>query len=308
MPRCSAFPRCSGARRLRVRAPAAAEPSRQEPLAVCLAARPSRVVLAAWRLRAGAPVAAEPSRQEPLAACRAARPSWPVRRVRRPGGTGAGGAIAAGASCGLPRLSAFLAGSSGAATGDTGGGGAFAAGASAGLPRCSAFLAGSAGAAAGVAGARHGRRHGGLRGLATLLGSSSPFGRCGDRCCRFRRRDDLNLGRSHRCSRLQRFQLCRVERLPGIVGKLPFLDREGNGRCRRCALRHDPSLRRRGGRLVAGGAAAPMTLACTGATAATDVTGALTSISLDIRTAAFPTGCDCTNAVAGTATTAPGTC
>ena len=62
-----------------------------------------------------------------------------------------------------------------------------------------------------------------------------------------------------------------------------------------------------GGALPAG-AAAPITLARTGANAATGVTGALTIISFDIRTAALDTGCDCTNAVAGTAMTAPGTC
>ena len=39
-----------------------------------------------------------------------------------------------------------------------------------------------------------------------------------------------------------------------------------------------------------------------------NATGALTFISGDTRTAALATGCDCTNAVVGTATTAPGTC
>ena len=61
------------------------------------------------------------------------------------------------------------------------------------------------------------------------------------------------------------------------------------------------------GGLLPGGAA-PCTLAWTGATAATAVTDAFAIVSLDSRTAALPTGCDCTNAVLGTATIAPGTC
>src|SRR5207244_2975453 len=56
------------------------------------------------------------------------------------------------------------------------------------------------------------------------------------------------------------------------------------------------------------GPAAPRTLLSVGATDGTTATGALTTISLDTRTAALDTGCDCTNAVVGTATTAPGTC
>src|SRR6185503_18656376 len=55
-------------------------------------------------------------------------------------------------------------------------------------------------------------------------------------------------------------------------------------------------------------APAPRTLAWTGATAATLATGALATASLVTRTAALATGCDCTNAVVGTATIAPGTC
>jgi hypothetical protein len=54
-------------------------------------------------------------------------------------------------------------------------------------------------------------------------------------------------------------------------------------------------------------AAAPRTLFSVGATGATNATGALTVISRDTRSAALDTGCDCTNAVVGTATTAPGT-
>ena len=55
-------------------------------------------------------------------------------------------------------------------------------------------------------------------------------------------------------------------------------------------------------------AAAPRTLFSVGATAATAATGALATISRVTRTADRPTGCDCTNAVVGTATIAPGTC
>ena len=55
-------------------------------------------------------------------------------------------------------------------------------------------------------------------------------------------------------------------------------------------------------------AAAPRTLLSVGATAATAATGALATISRVTRTAERFTGCDCTNAVVGTATIAPGTC
>jgi hypothetical protein len=51
-----------------------------------------------------------------------------------------------------------------------------------------------------------------------------------------------------------------------------------------------------------------MTLACTGAIGATAVTGALATISRVTRTASLATGLDCENALAGTATTAPGIC
>jgi hypothetical protein len=55
-------------------------------------------------------------------------------------------------------------------------------------------------------------------------------------------------------------------------------------------------------------AAAPRTLLSVGATGAMTATGALATISRVTRTVALPTGCDCTNVVVGTATTAPGTC
>ena len=63
-----------------------------------------------------------------------------------------------------------------------------------------------------------------------------------------------------------------------------------------------------GGALALPAAAAPSTLARVGAIAATDVTGTLTNIAFVVGTATLDTCCDCTNAVAGTATTAPGTC
>jgi hypothetical protein len=55
-------------------------------------------------------------------------------------------------------------------------------------------------------------------------------------------------------------------------------------------------------------AAAPRTLRSVGATGGTNATCRLTAISRDTCTAALDTGCDCTKAVVGTATTAPGTC
>jgi hypothetical protein len=53
--------------------------------------------------------------------------------------------------------------------------------------------------------------------------------------------------------------------------------------------------------------ALPRTLRSVGATTGTTVTGALTITSCDTRTAVRDTGCDCTKAVVGTATTAPWT-
>src|ERR1019366_10476414 len=44
------------------------------------------------------------------------------------------------------------------------------------------------------------------------------------------------------------------------------------------------------------GGAAPCTLVCTGATAATGVAGAFATASFDTGIAAFATGCDCANA------------
>lgn len=55
-------------------------------------------------------------------------------------------------------------------------------------------------------------------------------------------------------------------------------------------------------------AAAPRTLLSVGTTGGAAASGPLAIISRDTRTAALDTGCDCTNAVVGTATTAPGTC
>ncbi len=54
--------------------------------------------------------------------------------------------------------------------------------------------------------------------------------------------------------------------------------------------------------------AAPRTLRSVGATEARCVTGALATISRVTRTAERDTDCDCTKAVAGTATIAPFTC
>lgn len=54
-------------------------------------------------------------------------------------------------------------------------------------------------------------------------------------------------------------------------------------------------------------AALPRTLFSVGARCGTTDIGALTIMSSDTRTADLDTGCDCTNVVAGTATTAPGT-
>ena len=55
------------------------------------------------------------------------------------------------------------------------------------------------------------------------------------------------------------------------------------------------------------GAAEPSTLRCVGATVGTAATGAVATIAGVTRIAARATGADCTNAVVGTATTAPGT-
>ena len=62
----------------------------------------------------------------------------------------------------------------------------------------------------------------------------------------------------------------------------------------------------RGGGLSPG-LAAPRTLLSVGATDGTIATGALATMAGVIRTTALPTGCDCTNVVVGTATTAPAT-
>ncbi|TAN54617.1 MAG: hypothetical protein EPN19_05235 [Betaproteobacteria bacterium] len=95
--------------------------------------------------------------------------------------------------------------------------------------------------------------------------------------------------------------------LPGCAASADCLAANGTGAGGGAALattgRFDASA---GG--LKPGAAAPRTLACTGATAATAVTGAFAIASLDSRTALRPTGCDCTNVVLGTATIAPGTC
>lgn len=53
--------------------------------------------------------------------------------------------------------------------------------------------------------------------------------------------------------------------------------------------------------------AAPRTLCGVGAADGAVMTGALTSTSRDNGTTILATDCDCTNAVVGTATTAPGT-
>lgn len=62
-----------------------------------------------------------------------------------------------------------------------------------------------------------------------------------------------------------------------------------------------------GGR-AAGPAAGPTTLACTGATGATAVTGARATVSVVTRTISLATGLDCEKVAANTATTAPATC
>jgi hypothetical protein len=54
-------------------------------------------------------------------------------------------------------------------------------------------------------------------------------------------------------------------------------------------------------------AAAPCTLFSVGATGAAKAAGRSAIICGDTLTAALDTGCDCTNAILGTATTAPGT-
>ena len=55
-------------------------------------------------------------------------------------------------------------------------------------------------------------------------------------------------------------------------------------------------------------AAAPRTLFSVGAKGGAMATGALATSSFGARSAALDTGCDCTNAVVGTAITAPATC
>ena len=170
------------------------------------------------------------------------------------------------------------------------------------------------GALACVVGARGASAITGARGCLAVIGSSPCIRRCSSGCRRlaalgwwrhFRLRDHLD-GRCCSC----RFQLLAravVERPSGLRCQLRLLRREARsaplaGRCAR------PLVSR-----TRGQAACRPVRHClarsfqSGPGGETTATGALTIMSSDTRTADLDTGCDCTNVVAGTATTAPGT-
>jgi len=159
--------------------------------------------------------------------------------------------------------------------------------------------------------ARAGRQSRTLRGLA-VIGSSARFRRRSSGCCRGRRcvggatfvsATTLTAGAA--AAGFNSLRAASSSGLPGFAARYGCCAAKPIGGRRRCCARDDRPLEDAAGGLSRC-AALPRTLFSVGASCGKTVTGALTITSCDTRTVAWDTGCDCTKAVVGTATTAPG--